>query len=144
MIFVVPFLFGLHMENFFWAMQLAQMQASMMQALVQPQWPQAYDGSRCYSHWANMPHHLPRLRCQLSLPKLLKGVNLLPMVLVTSRSNAQEDFVLQSIVAVAGHLPRKWHPLHLRCPPLRPWLWILLRCLINHWNPLHLRYSEGC
>lgn len=44
MIFVVPFLFGLHMENFFWAMQLAQMQASMMQALVQPQWPQAYDG----------------------------------------------------------------------------------------------------
>ena len=25
-------------------MQLAQMQASMMQALVQPQWPQAYDG----------------------------------------------------------------------------------------------------
>ena len=98
-------------------------------------------GSRCCSDWANMLHHLLRLQCQLPLPKLLKGVNVLPMV--TSRSNTQEDFVLQSIVAVAGHLPHKWHPLHLSCPPLRLWLWILLRCLLNHWNPLHLRYSEG-
>ena len=79
-----------------------------------------------------MLHNLLWLQSQLPLPKLLKGVIALPTI--TSRNNTQENLVMQGIVAlaVAGHLPRKWHLLYLRRPPLRPHSVFDLRIL--SWN----------